>query len=68
MEYGYVKSWDAAKGFGFISTDDDEDLFVHASDLDISVKNKKLIAGQRVSFDIRSDYRGDRAIHVRVIR
>lgn len=67
MQYGYVKSWDHVKHFGFITSDDDDDLFVHVNDLDITIKNKKLVQGQRVSFDIRSDYRGDRAIHVKVL-
>jgi CspA family cold shock protein len=67
MQYGYVKSWDASKGFGFITTDDDDDLFVHVSDLDITVKEKRLREGQKVAFDIRSDFKGDRAINVRVI-
>ena len=67
MQYGYVKSWDSSKGFGFIETDDDEDLFVHVSDLDITIKSKRLVEGQRVSFDVKSDYRGDKAVHVRIV-
>jgi len=67
MQYGYVKSWDSSKGFGFIETDDDEDLFVHVSDLDITIKGKRLVEGQRVSFDVKSDYRGDKAVHVRIV-
>ena len=67
MEYGYVKSWDSSKGFGFISTDDDDELFVHVSGLDVTVKNNRLVEGQRVAFDIRSDFKGDRAINVRVM-
>ena len=67
MEYGTVKSWDSSKGFGFISTDDDEDLFVHVNDLDVTIRDKKLRAGQRVSFDIRSEFKGDKAIRVRIV-
>ncbi|MBC8182815.1 cold shock domain-containing protein [candidate division KSB1 bacterium] len=52
MEYGTVKMWDAAKGFGFILSDDDE-LFVHVSDLDITVKGKRLRLDQRVAFDVK---------------
>ena len=68
MEYGYVKSWDASKGFGFIVSDDDDDLFVHVSGLDVTIKGKRLIEDQRVSFDIRSDFKGDRAINVRIVK
>jgi len=68
MKHGQVKSWDSTRGFGFIVSDEDEDLFVHISDLDISIKDKKLKAGQKVTYDIRSDVKGDRAINVRVIK
>ena len=67
MEYGTVKSWDSSKGFGFITTDDDDDLFVHANDLDVTIRDKKLRTGQRVSFDIRSEFKGDKAIRVRIV-
>lgn len=66
MQSGIVKMWDSAKGFGFITSDDDDDLFVHSSDLHISVKNKRLVEGQAVKFDIRQEMKGDRAINVRV--
>jgi len=67
MQYGHVKSWNSDKGYGFITTADEEDLFVHVSDLDVTVKNQGLKEGQRVAFDIRSDFKGDRAINVRVV-
>ena len=68
MQYGYVKMWDNAKGFGFIATEDEDELFVHANDLDITVKGKRLREGQRVSFDIRREFKGDKAVNVRVVR
>lgn len=64
MQFGIVKSWDSQRGFGFITSDDDEDLFVHLSDLDITLKGQ-LKAGMRVKFDVRSEMKGDKAIHVR---
>lgn len=67
MRYGYVKMWDSSKGYGFIVTDDDDDLFVHVSDLDVTVKGKALKEGQRVAFDVRREMKGDKAIRVRVI-
>jgi CspA family cold shock protein len=67
MHNGRVKSWDNSRGFGFITTDDDDDLFVHGSDLHISVKNKRLFEGQAVKFDIRRDMKGDRAVNVRTV-
>lgn len=68
MQYGYVKMWNAAKGFGFIVTEDEDELFVHANDLDITVKGKRLREGQQVAFDIRREFKGDKAVNVRVVR
>lgn len=42
MQYGTVKMWDSSKGFGFIVSEDDEDLFVHVSDLQVTVKGNRL--------------------------
>jgi len=66
MQFGTVKKWDAAKGFGFITTDDDEELFVHGSDIDASVPGRKLRVGQRVGFDVVREMKGDRAVRVRL--
>ncbi len=68
MQYGTVKRWDPVKGFGFITTDEDEDLFVHAHDLDASVPGRQLKPGQRVGFDVRREMKGDRAVRVRVMK
>jgi CspA family cold shock protein len=66
MQTGTVKMWDVAKGYGFITTDTDDDLFVHSSDLHVTVKHRRLFEGQQVKFDIRRDMKGDHAINVRV--
>ena len=66
MQYGYVKMWDSSKGYGFIVSDDDDELFVHVSDLDVTVKGQALKEGQRVAFDVRREMKGDKAIRVRV--
>lgn len=68
MHYGTVKKWDAAKGFGFIVSDDDEELFVHSSDIDASVPGRKLKVGQRVRFDVVREMKGDRAVRVRLAK
>ena len=60
--------WDQGKGFGFITTDEDEDLFVNVNDLHASVVPKRLMEGQNVKFDVRSDFKGERAVNVRVVR
>ncbi len=65
MQSGKVKSWDSQRGFGFIVSDDDDDLFVNIGDLHPSVKPKALREGQTVKFDVKSDMKGDRAVNVR---
>jgi cold shock protein len=67
MQKGTVKMWDAHKGFGFIVTDDDDEVFVNVNDLHITIKNKRLIEGQRVAFDVKTDMKGDKAVNVRVV-
>lgn len=67
MQKGIVKMWNLQKGFGFIATDDDEEVFVNVNDLHIAVKDKRLTEGQRVSFDVKTDMKGDKAVNVRVI-
>ena len=68
MQNGTVKMWDKSKGFGFIVSDDEDELFVHMSDLHASVNPKHLIEGQKVKFDVRGDMKGDRAVNVRIER
>jgi CspA family cold shock protein len=68
MQFGVVKKWDAAKGFGFISSDDDDELFVHTGDIDASVPGRKLKVGQRVGFDVVREMKGDRAVRVRLAK
>ena len=67
MQTGVVKMWDTQKGFGFIVTDDSDDLFVNVSDLHLSVRAKRLVEGQKVKFDIRSDMKGDKAVNVQLL-
>ena len=66
MTRGVVKEYDRLKGFGFIGGDDVEDYFVHVSGLREYLKGKGLRSGQKVSFDIDRDIKGDRAVNVRV--
>jgi len=65
MTFGTVKNWDASKGFGFITTDDDEDLFLHVSNLAAGLNPTQVKEGMRVKFDIKSDMRGDKAVNIR---
>ena len=62
---GTVKWYDAVKGFGFIQSEDNKDLFVHRSGVKDSVF--ALEEGQKVEFEIKESDRGPVAIDVEVI-
>ncbi len=63
MNNGTVKWFNAEKGFGFITVDGGEDVFVHFSSIQSS-GYKSLDEGQRVSFDIEKGQRGLQATNV----
>jgi CspA family cold shock protein len=54
------------KGFGFISTGGDKDMFFHMSNLE-GVTYEELREGQRVSFEEGRGPKGPRAENVRLI-
>ena len=54
------------KGFGFINTGGDKDIFFHMSSLE-EVRFEELREGQRVSFNEGQGPKGPRAENVRVI-
>ena len=64
MKTGMVKSWNRQRGFGFIVSDDEE-YFVNINDVHITLKNTGLKEGQRVTFNVKSDMKGDRAVNVK---
>ena len=64
MTEGTVKWFNDRKGFGFISQDDGEDVFVHFSAIDMP-GFKKLEEGERVSFEVEEGDRGLQAKNVR---
>lgn len=64
MPEGKVKWFNEKKGFGFISREGGEDVFVHFSEI---VMNgfKTLAQDQQVSFEIKEGPRGPQAVNVR---
>jgi cold shock protein len=63
---GTVKFFNAEKGFGFISREQGDDVFVHYSNIQAS-GYRSLDEGQRVEFDVAPGRKGEEAQNVRVI-
>jgi cold shock protein len=57
MAEGTVKWFNADKGYGFISREDGDDLFVHFSEIQTD-GFKTLDEGQAVSFDVTTGQNG----------
>ena len=63
MEQGTVKWFNDAKGYGFISRQSGEDVFVHFSAIQMD-GFRTLTEGQEVDFDIESTDKGPQAVNV----
>ena len=65
MPTGKVKWYDAEKGFGFLSQEDGEDVYIRSSALPAGVEGLK--SGQRVEFGVASGRRGPQALSLKLI-
>jgi CspA family cold shock protein len=63
---GTVKFFISDKGYGFITQDEGEDVFVHYSNIQGS-GYRSLTEGQRVEFDVAPGRKGNEAQNVRVL-
>lgn len=66
MVSGTVKFFNAEKGFGFISREGGDDVFVHFSQIE-GEGYRSLQEGQRVEFEVGPGRKGDEARGVRVV-
>ncbi len=65
MYKGTVKWFNSQKGFGFISDEEGNDVFVHFSGLAMD-GFKSIEDGQAVTFDVTEGARGMQAINVNI--
>ncbi|MFM8016150.1 MAG: cold-shock protein, partial [Actinomycetota bacterium] len=61
-----VKFFNDEKGFGFISRDGEQDVFVHFSNIE-GTGRRTLLAGQQVEFELGQGRKGVEAHNVKVI-
>ncbi|MCB0975668.1 MAG: cold-shock protein [Actinobacteria bacterium] len=66
MMQGTVKFFNSEKGYGFISRDGADDVFVHYSNI-VGDGYRSLDQGQAVEFDVAPGRKGDEAHNVRII-
>ena len=65
MPTGRVKWYEKDKGFGFVTSDDGGDVFVHKAALPSGVDELK--AGQRVEFGVADGRKGAQALSVKIL-
>lgn len=65
MPTGKVKFFNAEKGFGFLSNDEGDDVFVHRDALPEGITELK--AGARVEYGIVSGRKGNQAMQVHIL-
>ncbi len=63
---GTVKWFNNQKGYGFITSDDGQDIFVHFSGI-VAEGFKSLPEGAAVEFDVIDGQKGKQAVNVKAV-
>lgn len=63
---GTVKWFDTAKGYGFVTTEEGNDIFVHYTGI-AKQGFRVLEEGQQVEFEVGEGKRGEQAINVNIL-
>ena len=66
MKIGTVKWFSSQKGYGFISDEEGNDIFVHFSGI-VADGFKTLSDGAKVQYEVSQSERGPQAVNVSVI-
>jgi cold shock protein len=64
MKTGTVKWFNSEKGFGFISVEGEDDVFVHFTAIQGDAGRKNLEEGEKVQFDVEKGPKGLQASNV----
>jgi len=67
MTHGTIKMVDPLKGYGFIETDEGDDVYFSLKDIHPKYKNQMPREGLRVGFDLKRELKGDRAVNIRFL-
>lgn len=70
MVQGVVKWFDSRKGYGFITTEEEQDVFVHYTAIIAENENEflALYEGDEVEFNITEGKKGPQANDVKIIK
>ena len=66
MPQGTVKWFNIRKGFGFITSEDGTDIFVHKGNVDYIAHRDHLTEGLKVTYEVETTPKGTKAIKVRL--
>ncbi|MFI3264217.1 MAG: cold shock domain-containing protein [Rikenellaceae bacterium] len=63
---GTVKWFDSKKGYGFVTSENGKEYFVHFSGIQ-SEGFKSLVENQAVEFELANGNKGEQAVNVRIL-